>query len=193
MIGVDMIGRIRRAYFDQHRPIKEIVRTLSVSCATVRKLVRSQAERLAAELARSAVHLSRALLHRVLAYRVQADALGDLDRETARALDRLWVDTDGAVAMPERPGTKPGTLLVREWEGTLQRVMVLERGFAWNGQTYDSLSGVARAITGTAWNGPRFFGLRGRAEPDRAGGTNTARSRPGARPAPTQNRRTATP
>jgi hypothetical protein len=43
MIGVDMIGRIRRAYFDQHRPIKEIVRTLSVSRATVRKVVRSQA------------------------------------------------------------------------------------------------------------------------------------------------------
>src|SRR5271156_418805 len=43
MIGVDLIGQIRRAYFDQHRPIKEIVRTLSVSRATVRKVVRSQA------------------------------------------------------------------------------------------------------------------------------------------------------
>ena len=43
MIGVDMIGRIRRAYFEQHRPIKEIVRTLSVSRATVRKVVRGQA------------------------------------------------------------------------------------------------------------------------------------------------------
>jgi hypothetical protein len=33
-------------------------------------------------------------------------------------------------------------------------------GFVWNGQTYDSLSKVAFAITGTKWNGPRFFGLR---------------------------------
>lgn len=138
-------------------------------------------------------HLSRALLHRVLAYRAQADLLGDLDRETARALDRLGTGAQGEIAMPERPGTKPGTLLVREWEGTLQRVMVLERGFAWNGQTYDSLSRVARAITGTAWNGPRFFGLRGRAEPDRAGGTNTARSSAGARPAPSRDHWTATP
>jgi hypothetical protein len=50
-----------------------------------------------------------------------------------------------------------------EWEGTLQRVVVLESGFAWNGVTYESLSKVARAITGTNWNGPRFFGLRDRA------------------------------
>ncbi len=43
MIGVDIIGQIRRAYFEQHRPIKEIVRTLSVSRATVRKVIRGQA------------------------------------------------------------------------------------------------------------------------------------------------------
>lgn len=107
-------------------------------------------------------HLARGLLHRALAYRVQANALGDLDRETARMLDRLvGRDSEPAVPPTEVPGTKPGTLLVREWEGTLQRVMVLETGFAWNGATYDSLSAVAYAITGTRWNGPRFFGLRG--------------------------------
>jgi hypothetical protein len=54
----------------------------------------------------------------------------------------------------------PGTVLVREWDRQSQRVMVLSDGFAWNGQTYDSLSKVAYAITGTKWNGPRFFGLR---------------------------------
>ena len=42
MIGVDLIGDIRRAYFEQQRPIKEIVRTLSVSRATVRRVIRSQ-------------------------------------------------------------------------------------------------------------------------------------------------------
>src|SRR5258705_4392334 len=54
----------------------------------------------------------------------------------------------------------PGTVLVREWDRRSQRVMVMADGFAWNGQTYDSLSKVAFAITGTNWTGPRFFGLR---------------------------------
>ena len=53
-----------------------------------------------------------------------------------------------------------GTVLVREWDRQSQRVVVMADGFAWNGQTYDSLSKVAFAITGTKWNGPRFFGLR---------------------------------
>src|SRR6266436_8563924 len=54
----------------------------------------------------------------------------------------------------------PGTVLIREWDRHSQRVMVMADGFAWNGQTYDSLSKVAFAITGTKWNGPRFFSLR---------------------------------
>jgi hypothetical protein len=49
---------------------------------------------------------------------------------------------------------------VREWNGKLERVMVLEEGFAWNGRTFSSLSQIAKAITGTNWNGHRFFGLR---------------------------------
>ena len=57
---------------------------------------------------------------------------------------------------------RPGTLLTREWDGQLQRVMVLADGFSWNGTTYRSLSKVAFAITGARWNGPRFFGLRDR-------------------------------
>jgi hypothetical protein len=52
--------------------------------------------------------------------------------------------------------------LVREWDQQSQRVMVMADGFAWNGRTYDSLSKIAFAITGTRWNGPRFFGLRHR-------------------------------
>lgn len=57
-------------------------------------------------------------------------------------------------------GLKTGTVLAREWKGKLERVMVLEDGFAWNGQTFGSLSQVAKAMTGTNWNGHRFFGLR---------------------------------
>ena len=64
------------------------------------------------------------------------------------------------VPVPDRVGFRPGTLLVRDWEGTSHRVMVMADGFAWNGTSHPSLSKVARAITGTRWNGPRFFGLR---------------------------------
>jgi hypothetical protein len=108
-------------------------------------------------------NLPRALLQRILAYRTQADAAGDLEPATIRALDRLGRGEISEIPLPELRVVKPGTLLVREWDGTLQRVMALESGFAWNGVTYESLSKVARAITGTNWNGPRFFGLRDRA------------------------------
>jgi hypothetical protein len=53
-----------------------------------------------------------------------------------------------------------GTVLTREWNGQHHRVMVVEGGFAFEGKTFDSLSKIAFAITGTNWNGPRFFGLR---------------------------------
>jgi hypothetical protein len=53
-----------------------------------------------------------------------------------------------------------GALLSREWNGKLEHVMVLEKGFAWKGETYGSLSQIAKAMTGTSWNGHRFFGLR---------------------------------
>jgi Protein of unknown function (DUF2924) len=51
-------------------------------------------------------------------------------------------------------------VLGREWNGQMHRVAALADGFAWNGNTYSSLSQIAFAITGTRWNGPRFFGLR---------------------------------
>jgi hypothetical protein len=108
-------------------------------------------------------HLSRALLERVIAYRMQAQVYGDLSRESIRLLDRIVKSKGEAdIPLPELRPVKPGTLLVREWQGVLQRVMVLEEGFAWNGTAYTSLSEVAKAITGTTWNGPRFFGLRDR-------------------------------
>jgi hypothetical protein len=112
---------------------------------------------------RAEPNLPRALLRRILAYRIQADAVGDLDPGVAKLLERLGRGEIRDIPLPELRAVKPGTLLVREWEGALQRVMVLDQGFAWSGVTYDSLSQVARAITGTNWNGPRFFGLRDRA------------------------------
>jgi hypothetical protein len=112
-------------------------------------------------------HLPRHLLFRVLAYRLQADQLGDLDSESRRLLD--------SSESPEKIGQRaadlgrrtaelrPGTVLGREWNGQMHRVAVLADGFAWNGKTYPSLSNIASAITGTRWNGPRFFGLRDKA------------------------------
>jgi hypothetical protein len=113
---------------------------------------------------RAPAHLPRHLLLRMLAYGLQAQALGDLDAPTLRRLGRLaGAGAGGSKAAPAAPTMRAGTLLVREWDGVLHRVMALEEGFAWNGATFRSLSQVARAITGTRWSGPRFFGLCGEA------------------------------
>jgi len=117
-------------------------------------------------------HVPRHLLFAVLAFRIQADHLGDVDHETRKVLDRTNAN-DSNLAMADRlksldrkrTDLTPGTVLVREWNRQSHRVMVLADGFAWNGQTYDSLTKVAFAITGTRWNGPRFFGLRDKQVP----------------------------
>jgi hypothetical protein len=111
---------------------------------------------------RSPPHLPRHLLFRILAYRLQTDLLGDLDTESKRLLDRSETpEKAGQLAAGRRSiGVRPGTVLGREWNGQMQRVTMLEKGFAWKGKTYPSLSKIALAITGTRWNGPRFFGLR---------------------------------
>jgi DUF2924 family protein len=114
-----------------------------------------------------ALHLPRHLLFAIIAYRLQADRFGDLDHTTRQVLDRTGVDESGSATSArlksfdqKRSELTPGTVLVREWDRKPHRVMVMAKGFAWNGATYDSLSKVALAITGTKWNGPRFFGLR---------------------------------
>ncbi|MDO8423326.1 MAG: DUF2924 domain-containing protein [Parvibaculum sp.] len=120
-------------------------------------------------------HLPRHLLLRLLAYRLQAQALGDINKETERFLDQLTRQSKGnslskgntsdgknntVMAVPAKEALAPGTLLIRDHDGARHQVMVLEDGFAWSGNIYPSLSKVALAITGTNWNGPRFFGLR---------------------------------
>jgi hypothetical protein len=116
-------------------------------------------------------HMPRHLLFAIIAYRIQADRFGDLDHETKQVLDRTDAKSTSATTSArlvtfdqKRIEPTPGTVLVREWERHSQRVMVMADGFAWNGQTFDSLSKVAFAITGTKWNGPRFFGLRDKAD-----------------------------
>lgn len=100
--------------------------------------------------------LTKDIIARMIAYRIQEEAFGGLDRDTIKLLDRL--------ARGEKAGLnrrlKAGTVLVREYKGERHTVTIVLDGFVWQNTTYPSLSTIARAITGTAWNGPRFFGLR---------------------------------
>jgi hypothetical protein len=102
--------------------------------------------------------LSKDLIARMIAYGLQEEVFGGLDRETVKLLDRLARGKKPEKELNRR--LKPGTVLVREYKGERHTVTVVPGGFSWSGTTYGSLSTVARAITGTAWSGPRFFGLR---------------------------------
>ncbi len=101
--------------------------------------------------------LTKDIMVRMIAYRIQEDVLGGLDRETARLLDRL-ARGDKPLELNRR--LKAGTVLIREYQGERHTVTVVPDGFVWRETTYSSLSSIAQAITGTKWNGPRFFGLR---------------------------------
>ena len=104
---------------------------------------------------------SRGYLISRLAYRIQELAYGGLKPATRAKLDALADGLDPKVArkrIVDRPVV--GTQLIREWQGTEQRVTVLAEGFEWEGRRFKSLSAVARAITGTRWNGWAFFGLK---------------------------------
>src|SRR5215510_14347832 len=98
--------------------------------------------------------LSKDLLGRMIAWRMQEQAFGGLDRESLRFLEGL-----ARHGGSPRRQLKPGTVLVRDYQGQRHTVTVAPDGFDWQGTTYTSLSAIARAITGTAWSGPRFFAL----------------------------------
>ena len=98
--------------------------------------------------------LSKNLLGRMLAWRLQERVFGGLDRESLSLLEGL-----ARRAGSPRRRLKRGTVLVRDYHGQRHTVTVTEDGFEWQGTTYASLSAIARAITGTAWSGPRFFAL----------------------------------
>lgn len=99
------------------------------------------------------------LLRRALAYERQERKFGGLPTVVRKQLDA--VSADQTAAMPEPPRKlKPGTRLVREWNGTRYTVLVTAEGFEFAGKSWRSLSMIARHITGTQWSGPRFFGLK---------------------------------
>ena len=106
------------------------------------------------------------LTRRWLAYELQVQAYGGLRSETRRRLKQLYkaFKTNPTYTPTRNLGLKPGLVLTREWNGARHQVIVLEKGFAYGGENFRSLSEVARRITGSHWSGPLFFGLRGKAE-----------------------------
>ena len=112
------------------------------------------------------------LLRRSIAHRIQERAYGGLSASSRRLLDQLvkaaMAKPNGRLELPRR--IKPGSELVRTWNGETFRVMVMAEGFAYDGKTFPSLSEIATAITGTRWNGPRFFGLRSSSSRDSTDG-----------------------
>jgi hypothetical protein len=115
-----------------------------------RRLYRSQPPR-----------MSRDLLVRAVAYRLQELANGGLSKATQRKLVALTreLETNGSIVPDRDRDIRPGARLVREWRGRTHTVVVTEDGFEHAGKTYSSLSKIAQAITGAHWSGPRFFGL----------------------------------
>jgi Protein of unknown function (DUF2924) len=105
--------------------------------------------------------LSRDLLIRGVAHRVQEQAHGGLSLNTKRRLRSLSDGADQRVRSAAAPAIalKPGTKLVREWHGHAHTVCVLDDGFEYQGERYPSLSRIARRITGVHWSGPLFFGI----------------------------------
>ncbi len=101
---------------------------------------------------------SKDLIARFLCWHIQEQAIGGLDPKTAKHLGGLARGDRSRADRPRR--FKPGTVLLREYQGERHTVTVVADGYVWREATYASLSIIARAITGTAWNGPRFFGLR---------------------------------
>jgi hypothetical protein len=111
-------------------------------------------------------HVRKQLLVPLLAYKLQEQTYGGLKPEVKRRLRELTngfhrnsTKTSAQRADPLR--IKPGTRLIRQWEGKTHYVTVGEAGFEYNGEHYKSLSAIARLITGTRWSGPLFFGLKG--------------------------------
>ena len=105
--------------------------------------------------ASSCPHISPAMLRLALAWEIQAKVYGGLSRLSQQKLDQL------ARGLTKTVAARPGTRLVREWQGKAHIVTIGEDGIIrWDAREWHSLSEVARAITGTRWSGPAFFGLK---------------------------------
>jgi hypothetical protein len=101
------------------------------------------------------------LLGLAIAHRLQEKAIGGLQTRIVREIDAMvrQLNKTGAIRTSTVVAFKPGTRLVREWRGTTHQVLLLDDGYLWQDEQYNSLSEIAYRITGTRWSGPRFFGL----------------------------------
>lgn len=109
--------------------------------------------------------LSSDLLARGIAWRLQEKRTGGLAPAVERELVRL-AGRDRSSPQSSTPAAanfRPGTRLVRSWNGVTYSVLVTDHGYVFNDQPFGSLSSIAKAITGAKWSGPRFFGLKGSA------------------------------
>jgi hypothetical protein len=102
--------------------------------------------------------LTRDLLVRALCWHIQEKAFGGHSPAILKLLTSYAKGRPGGGQRLRR--LKPGTELVREYQGERHTVVITGEGFRWGGQDYSSLTAIARTITGSNWNGPRFFGLR---------------------------------
>jgi hypothetical protein len=105
--------------------------------------------------------LSRDLLIRTIAYRMQELTYGGLSKATQRRLAALAkeLEVKGSIVITPDASLRPGTRLVREWRSRTHTVVVTGDGFEYAGKTFPSLTKIAHTITGAHWSGPRFFGL----------------------------------
>jgi hypothetical protein len=99
-------------------------------------------------------YLSPQFMKRVLVWEMQNQALGGVSLKTTRRLNQIA----SGKSLPAT--TKPGSHLIREWNGRTWQVEVVEGGYIMDGKTWRSLSAIARHITGARWSGPRFFGVQ---------------------------------
>jgi hypothetical protein len=106
--------------------------------------------------------LRRELMIPILAYRIQEKAYGGLKPSTRKRLQRLAdeLEQDPKAQIQPNQQIKTGTKLLRQWQGETHNVMVVDDGFDYRNKRYESLSEIARQITGTRWSGPLFFGLK---------------------------------
>ena len=106
--------------------------------------------------------LRRRLMIPILAYRLQEQTVGSLsaaNRGRLRQLARVF-EANSKGMIPSITGLKPGTRLVRQWRDQVHLVNVETSGYEYQGARYQSLSEIARLITGTRWSGPLFFGIK---------------------------------
>jgi hypothetical protein len=108
------------------------------------------------------VDMRRGLVLRIIAYRLQEREFGGLNNTQVRRLRELAtaIEANPNATISSRPPIKPGTRLVREWKQQVHSVEVGAKGYQYKGAHYESLSEIARLITGTRWSGPLFFGLK---------------------------------